>query len=347
MEVNEDNYFDSYADLQIHKLMLEDTVRNKAYKQAIIDNSAFIKGKTVLDVGAGTGILSVFCAQAGAAKVYAVEASDTYKLAEQVVSENGFSNIIEVIHCKVEDLVLPGDMKVDILVSEWMGFYLLHEGMLDSVIIARDKFMKEDGLMLPESATIYASPCSVPTMYSQWDNVEGISMASFAQNLRLSAAHKPQTTTLNINDVIAVPETVFWFDLRSITLSELDSISLKHVFVANKSGLCQGVALWFTCTFPSSGTSEPVILSTDPDDPPTHWKQTIIVLPNEMEVEKEEPIALNINLTRAENSRRYNIELSMLDPDEVEHPPYCPCHMTKCILFRAVVDGYQARNDNN
>lgn len=76
--------------------MLEDTVRNKAYKQAIIDNSAFIKGKTVLDVGAGTGILSVFCAQAGAAKVYAVEASDTYKLAEQVVSENGFSNIIEV-----------------------------------------------------------------------------------------------------------------------------------------------------------------------------------------------------------------------------------------------------------
>lgn len=48
---------------------------------------------------------------------------------------------------------------MDILVSEWMGFYLLHEGMLDSVIIARDKFLKEDGLMLPESATIYASPC--------------------------------------------------------------------------------------------------------------------------------------------------------------------------------------------
>jgi type I protein arginine methyltransferase len=59
----------------------------------------------------------------------------------------------------VEDVVLPDNIKVDIIVSEWMGFYLLHEGMLDSVLEARDKFLKEDGEMFPESATIYISPC--------------------------------------------------------------------------------------------------------------------------------------------------------------------------------------------
>lgn len=40
-----------------------------------------------------------------------------------------------------------------------MGFYLLHEGMLDSVLHARDKFLKPGGLMFPQTATIYAAPC--------------------------------------------------------------------------------------------------------------------------------------------------------------------------------------------
>lgn len=76
--------------------MLEDKPRNIAYKNAIINNKEYIKDKIVLDVGAGTGILSIFCAQAGAAKVYAVEASNLYKLTEEVVKENHFENIIEV-----------------------------------------------------------------------------------------------------------------------------------------------------------------------------------------------------------------------------------------------------------
>lgn len=76
--------------------MLEDRVRNQAYKQAIFDNQDRIKEKIVLDVGAGTGILSVFCAQAGASKVYAVEASEVYRVAKDVVKENGYENVIEV-----------------------------------------------------------------------------------------------------------------------------------------------------------------------------------------------------------------------------------------------------------
>lgn len=76
--------------------MLQDEPRNEAYKQAIFQNKDFIKGKIVMDVGAGTGILSVFFAQAGAAKVFAVEASNLYKVAEEVVKENKFDNVIDV-----------------------------------------------------------------------------------------------------------------------------------------------------------------------------------------------------------------------------------------------------------
>lgn len=81
--------------------MLKDKARNKAYRKAIEDNKDVFEGKIVLDVGAGTGILSVFCAQAGARKVFAVEASDIYKIAEEVIKENNFEDTIQVRICKM------------------------------------------------------------------------------------------------------------------------------------------------------------------------------------------------------------------------------------------------------
>lgn len=76
--------------------MLEDNVRNKAYLQAIEANKAAFSGSTVLDVGAGSGLLSVMCARAGATRVYAVEASGLYTLAEEIAAENNFKNVIQV-----------------------------------------------------------------------------------------------------------------------------------------------------------------------------------------------------------------------------------------------------------
>lgn len=78
--------------------MLRDVPRCIAYKNAIFQNASYFKGKTVLDVGAGSGLLSVFCAQADAAKVYAVEASSLYKIAEEIVAENKFEHVIKVFY---------------------------------------------------------------------------------------------------------------------------------------------------------------------------------------------------------------------------------------------------------
>lgn len=76
--------------------MLGDSSRNQAYYDAILNNKVEFKNKIVLDIGTGTGILSVFCAQAGAKTVYAVEASDIYRVAEDTVKENGYENVIKV-----------------------------------------------------------------------------------------------------------------------------------------------------------------------------------------------------------------------------------------------------------
>ena len=62
-------YFGGYSNISIHETMLRDQARTLAYMHAIQHHAAFIKGKVVLDVGCGTGILSLFAARAGAAKV--------------------------------------------------------------------------------------------------------------------------------------------------------------------------------------------------------------------------------------------------------------------------------------
>merc|ERR1711966_360815 len=109
--------------------MLKDTVRTKAYENAICKNGHLFKDKVVLDVGCGTGILSMFAARAGAKHVYGIEMANIYKYARQIVKENGFEKKITIINGKVEEIELPVE-KVDIIISEWMGYFLLYEGML-------------------------------------------------------------------------------------------------------------------------------------------------------------------------------------------------------------------------
>lgn len=137
--------------------MLADDVRTTTYRKAIFKNYEKFLGKTVLDVGCGTGILSMFCAQAGAKMVYAVDASDIIRHAESIIKGNNLTHKITLIKGKMEEVTLPE--KVDIIVSEWMGYMLLYETMLPSVLFARDRWLKPEGLMFPERAVLYMAPC--------------------------------------------------------------------------------------------------------------------------------------------------------------------------------------------
>jgi type I protein arginine methyltransferase len=74
--------------------MLQDTVRTSTYASFILKNPTLFSGATVLDVGCGTGILSLFAARAGAKHVYAVDASDIAEKARKIVQANGLQETI-------------------------------------------------------------------------------------------------------------------------------------------------------------------------------------------------------------------------------------------------------------
>lgn len=97
----------------------------------------------------------MFAARAGASKVYAVDCSNIAEQAKLIVRDNGLDDVVEVIRGKMEDLTLPVQY-VDIIISEWMGYFLLYESMLDTVLYARDKYLRpESGIMLPDKAVLY------------------------------------------------------------------------------------------------------------------------------------------------------------------------------------------------
>ncbi|PPD96506.1 hypothetical protein GOBAR_DD06478 [Gossypium barbadense] len=160
-----DYYFDSYSHFGIHEVsvqqlgllnleMLKDVVRTKTYQNVIYRNKFLFQNKVVLDVGAGTGILSLFCAKAGVAHVYAVECSHMADMAKQIVETNGLPDVVTVLKGKIEEIELPV-AKVDIIISEWMGYFLLFENMLNTVLYARDKWLVDDGVVLPDEASLY------------------------------------------------------------------------------------------------------------------------------------------------------------------------------------------------
>lgn len=140
--------------------MLNDLVRTAAYHNAITSNPTDFAGATVMDVGTGSGILAAFAARAGAARVYAVEASDVADHAATLMRANGLADRVVVLKEKVEKVVLPQGELVDVIVSEPMGFMLIHEQMLVSYMIARKRFLKPGGRMFPSTGTLFVAPFS-------------------------------------------------------------------------------------------------------------------------------------------------------------------------------------------
>jgi protein arginine N-methyltransferase 8 len=130
---NDQRYFQSYDQFQVHELMLRDRPRVTAYHDAIMNNKHLFENKVVLDVGSGTGILSMFAAKAGAKLVYAVDACPTIcDLAEELIKCNRLQDRIRVMNKRVEEIE-NFDENIDIIISEWMGKSMIYSSRISNV----------------------------------------------------------------------------------------------------------------------------------------------------------------------------------------------------------------------
>ncbi|KAF3312494.1 hypothetical protein TWF173_007104 [Orbilia oligospora] len=284
------HYFNSYSGNDIHETMLKDTTRTEAYRDFIYDNKHVFEGKTVLDVGCGTGILSMFCAKAGAKKVYAVDNSNIIDKARENIFENGLDGIITCLRGKVEEITLPVK-KVDIIVSEWMGYCLLYEAMLDSVLYARDKYLAPDGLMVPSECRLLVAAMHDSDYMNDsvhfWNNVYGFRMSAMKERIRedVVIAHLKPT------GLVSEPAVFLNLPLHTIKTGELVFTKSFELEISENVESLDAFVVYFDNYFATSRnsiigenaraekwTGEGVAFTTGPGGKETHWRQGVLMV---------------------------------------------------------------------
>ncbi|XP_063222637.1 protein arginine N-methyltransferase 1-like [Bacillus rossius redtenbacheri] len=283
-----DYYFDSYAHFGIHEEMLKDEVRTLTYRNSMYHNKHLFKGKVVLDIGCGTGILSMFAAKSGAARVIGIECSNIVDYAVQIVSDNNLQNVVTIVKGKVEEVELPDGIKdVDIIISEWMGYCLFYESMLDTVLYARDKWLKPDGLLFPDRATLFITGIEDRQYKDEkinwWDDVYGFDM----QAIRKVAISEPLVDVVDPKQVVTNACLLKEVDLYTVRKEDLDFSAEFHLQV-RRNDYIQALVTFFNIEF--TKCHKRIGFSTAPEAPYTHWKQTVFYFDDYLTVKRAEEI---------------------------------------------------------
>jgi len=299
-------YFDSYAHFGIHEEMLKDQVRTRTYQNAILQNPDLFKGKIVLDVGCGTGILSLFAAKAGAKHVYGIEMSSIAEQATQIVLDNNYQQQVTIIRGKVEEVELPVD-KVDIIVSEWMGYLLLYESMLDTVLYARDKWLNQGGLILPDKASLYLAAIEDGEYRNEkidfWENVYGFDMRC----IRKIAMTEPLVDNVDREQICTQTCRLITIDIMTVQKSDL-AFTAPFELRATRNDYIHAIVAWFDVSF--TQCHKPLSFTTSPEARNTHWKQTVFYLTDVLTINKGESVKGMIKcVPNAKNPRDLDIDL--------------------------------------
>ena len=259
-----------YAEFEVHRTMIRDRVRTEAFRRAI--EAVVRPGDVVLDVGAGSGVLSLFAARAGAARVYAVERTTIAVLAQQLAAANGAAEVIRVIQGDVMDVDLPG--RVDVIVSEWLGGFGIDEGMLGPVIAARDRWLKPGGVMIPRSVTAWTA--LVNDRYTGdmvaflRDNPYGLNLDALSEATVNEIFYSGTFRHLAASDQRSEPGRLWTTDAGLIRLEQAQAPHQAETLLPVRDhGTANALALWF-----SAELAPGISLSIGPGDPPTHWGMT-------------------------------------------------------------------------
>jgi len=308
---DEEPYFAGYAHPAVHRTMLQDESRTIAFRQAL--EEVVSAGDVVCDLGAGSGILSLFAAQAGAKRVHALEASPLADAVVEIVARNGKSDVIQV-HRGLGEEVELGE-PVDVLVSEWLGHFVSTEGMWASVAKLRERALKPGGAIVPSRVTWYLAPVG-PELLEEgpgyWDTPRyGCDLSPLGAE---EVARLQSEVRVILAGALLCP---------GLPLAELDCakagpdeawIDVELTFRCERAGPLSGFCGWFDAQL-----SPGVLLDTSPSAPLTHWQQHWFPLPPR-EVAEGDELEVRLVIEPSEADERSPTYRLWVDGQETVYP---------------------------
>lgn len=242
----------------------------------------------------------MFAAQADAKHVYAVDCSSIIEQAKAIVKTNGFEDKITLIRGKVEEIELPVD-HVDIIVSEWFGYFLLYESMLETVVYARDKWLVPNGIILPDKAVMYVAAIEDGNVkrerFDFWNDVYGFDMSV----IKDIAIREPVVDVVDAKAIVTDSKPIVHLDILTCKKEDLE-FSSQFKLQAQRNDFIHGLVAYFECAF--TQVHKPIGFSTAPFARYTHWKQTILYLEDTLTICAGETINGEITCNPNKRNRR-------------------------------------------
>jgi protein arginine N-methyltransferase 7 len=278
-----------------HLRMMNDEFRNTKYLEAIklavedLDDDSLI-----LDIGAGSGLLSMMAAANGTGEVFACETSNIIAdTAKKIIHKNGYKEKITVINKKSTELIIGEDLprKADLIISEILSAEFVGEGVRTSIFDANKRLLKKNGKMIPESGNIKISLLgNDKEIFNTISvaNVNGFDLSEFNSISQSKFTHflKKKPTLLSNNE-----------DAFSINLYNDENIVKEEKIIelkVNKEGLCLGIIQWMKIQL-----YKDIEYENSPSeyiDSSTHWPTPIYLFDKAVSVKKGDVLKIRASL---------------------------------------------------
>lgn len=288
------------SELEFHAFCLTDTGSRLDQFAAAI--AARVKpGDTVVDLGAGSGILSFIACRAGARRVFAIESSPSLELARLLAARNGVADRIEFIGKPSTHVVLPD--RVDVIVGDIHDTFGLQPMGLAALVDARDRFLKPGGALIPSAIRLMAVPVEAHDRYAKtvdvWRRrVHGVDLSAISA----LAAHRPTAARIERSQLLAQPGPLATIDLHRVT--SLHAGGETHV-VVTRDGTLHGVCGCFVTTL-----ADDVLMGNVPGDSgTTNFAQAFFPLEWPVPVLSGDRIAIRIE-THDGLAARWQVEVT-------------------------------------
>lgn len=266
--------------LDYHRELLADEVRTNAFREAILRTVR--PGDVVIDLGCGSGILSFFACQAGAAHVYAIDSTRMADVASLLARHLGFAGRITVIRKDSREVEVPE--RADVLISETLGVTGFDEGIAGSVKDARERLLAPDARIIPCRIGVALVPVELDYEYDKhvafWSEPHyGLDLGP----LRFFASNAITFAHIRSNAYLAPPAEMF-----SLAVGRETAGQGRTRFTVQRDGLLHGFGAFFDATL-----AEGITLSNGRARE-TSWSQAL--LPLEVPVQVREGSSIDVEL---------------------------------------------------
>ena len=247
--------------LEYHLSMLLDDARIGAYQQAIA--SSVRPGDVVVDIGAGTGILSFLACSAGASRVYAIEGGPVVEVARELCERNGFGDRVVLFNEWSTAVDLPE--LADVVITETIGNAAIDEGIIAWTIDARQRLLRPGGLVLPKRVAMWTAAVESWDDHAQVSDWSAPTLPIDFSVVRDRAERTVWFAELRKDQLLTEPALVVDVDLRVVAD---EAVTASGEFSVRRDGTLHGLACWFNAELVDG-----ITLSNSPPTASPSWAQ--------------------------------------------------------------------------